>query len=58
MKFFNEKYIELLDWPAQSTDLNIVEDVWAYIIQKLDKLFIKTIQELKEIILKYGVKYQ
>lgn len=46
MEFFRENGINLLNWPAQSPDLNPIEHVWAYIGQKLEKRVIKTRSEL------------
>jgi hypothetical protein len=28
MEYFDEKAVNLLDWPARSPDLNIIENVW------------------------------
>ena len=37
--FFNRKHIQTLDWPAQSPDLNPIENLWAYIKKKRTKKF-------------------
>ena len=46
MRFFKENKINLLEWPAQSPDLNIIENLWAYMKFELRKFKIKTKNEL------------
>ncbi len=46
MRFFEENQIKLMDWPAQSPDLNIIEHMWSYIDQKLSNVIIKSKSDL------------
>lgn len=36
-RFFTENQINVLEWPAQSPDLNPIENLWAYMKRKLRK---------------------
>ncbi|KAG0429426.1 Transposable element Tcb1 transposase [Dictyocoela muelleri] len=49
-RFFSDKNIKLLPWPAQSPDLNPIETLWAIIKQKLAKFTPKNKNELKALI--------
>ncbi len=41
-EFFRVNDINVIDWPAQSPDLNPIENVWAFIKQKLKNYEIKS----------------
>ena len=51
MKFFEEKNIQLIEWPPQSPDLKLIENLWSIIKQKLQDFDTSTISSLKESIL-------
>jgi hypothetical protein len=40
-QFFEENRIKLLDWPAQSPDMNPIENLWALMNEKLQYLPLK-----------------
>ena len=50
-EFFDERVIRLIDWPAQSPDLNPIEHLWAFIKVKVAARLPKNIRELKQIII-------
>lgn len=50
--WFERKGIELLDWPAQSPDLNPIENLWSYIKRKLSKIKIVSLEDLKDHVMK------
>ena len=46
-EFFIQKQMELLEWPAQSPDLNPIEHLWAILDQKAGARCLKKKEELK-----------
>ena len=46
MKFFTANEIELLEWAAQSPDLNPIENLWSFMKKELSKMVIKNKQDL------------
>jgi transposase len=46
MAWFAQHGIEVMWWPPQSPDLNIIENAWSYLKQQLEKHRIKTMEEL------------
>ena len=51
-EFFQRNGIKLLEWSAQSPDLNPIEHLWAYMKRKLKECPPKNIKELKATLLK------
>ena len=49
--FFEENNIKVLEWPAQSPDLNPIEHLWAYIKLRIAEKMPKNISELKRYII-------
>lgn len=50
-KFFRERKVEYLTWPANSPDLNLIETVWGWMKPMVSKKKPKTKEELKTAIL-------
>ncbi|KAF7684880.1 Transposable element Tcb1 transposase, partial [Cucumispora dikerogammari] len=48
MKFFESNSIKVMEWPAQSPDLNPIENLWSYIDKELQKVVIKNKNQLIE----------
>lgn len=46
-QFFKENHIDLLPWPANSPDLNPIENIWGHISLELSKRSVKTINDMK-----------
>ena len=46
-EYFKRKGLKQLSWPANSPDLNIIENVWSIVDNKLLKFDIKNADDLK-----------
>jgi transposase len=49
--FFKENNIVVLDWPANSPDLNPIENLWSWLDIQLSKRVIGTLDELRAVII-------
>ena len=47
-KYFKKKHMKLIPWPARSPDLNIIENIWSIVDQKLLKYSISNMAQLEE----------
>ncbi|CAM4753444.1 unnamed protein product [Rotaria magnacalcarata] len=47
-KYFKKKHIKLIPWPTRSPDLNIIENIWSIVDQKLLKYSISNMAQLEE----------
>ena len=45
----------MIDWPGNSPDLNPIENLWNFIKDKLEELYLTNLPDLKREILKYWV---
>ena len=49
-RFFSNRGIKVLPWPAMSPDMNPIENLWDYVKERVAESEPKTIRELKEAI--------
>ena len=48
MKYFEEAYVECLDWPSQSPDMNPIEHLWRMVKYKLRNRTASSVEEKKQ----------
>ncbi|CAF3296068.1 unnamed protein product, partial [Rotaria sp. Silwood2] len=46
-KYFKKKHLHPITWPANSADLNLIENIWSMIDDKLLKFNINNTEQLK-----------
>jgi DDE superfamily endonuclease len=58
--WFSDNYIQVLEWPAQSPDINPIEHLWYYIKSQLLQYEIppKGVHELRESVVKGWIYHQ
>ena len=49
-KYLKEKRIDVLEWPCNSPDLNIIEFVWQKMKTRVQQVHLKTLEELKTVL--------
>ena len=49
-KYLKEKRIDVLEWPCNSPDLNIIEFVWQKMKTRVQQVHLKTLEELKAVL--------
>lgn len=50
MRWFKDNCVDLLEWPAQSPDLNPIEHLWANLKRKIRERHIKSKTDLKNVL--------
>ena len=50
MKWFDQRKWDVSSWPANSADLNPIENVWAIMKRKVEKKRPKSLDELEKIV--------
>ena len=53
-KYLKEKRIDVLEWPCNSPDLNIIEFVWQKMKTRVQQVHLKTLEELKTVLCRFG----
>ena len=48
MAWFQEKGIQLIDWPGNSPDLNPIENMWQIMKRKLEEKEVSSVTAMKE----------
>ena len=49
-KYLKEKRIDILEWPCNSPELNIIEFVWQKMKTRVQQAHLKTLEELKAVL--------
>ena len=48
--YLTENNIDRLEWPANSQDLNCIENLWSWLDKQLQKYTIRNVEQLKDIL--------